>query len=135
MSVLIGKDRTIKQPVRAFCRNPKCRKTMGVDFEFQVEHDRFCCPKCGADREPFIGVLSLTHHLVPDPKGPIVGLGGRRFKLGCETRRAYLATATNNESATDQPPYVNCPGCLEAIRKLGIVDPTGTPINVSQWSN
>ncbi len=132
--IAIGKDRSVKQPVRAFCRNPQCRTKMGEKFEFQVEHDRFCCPKCGADKEPYIGVFSLAHHLVPDTGGPIVGMGGRRFKLGCDSRRAYLATTTNNESATDQPAYVNCPGCLAAIKKLGIVDPTGTPINESQWS-
>ncbi len=128
MSIVVPQDRTINQPVTAFCRNPQCREVSDQEFRFCVEHAHVACPKCGANQEPFVGVLTLTHQLVPHPKGPIIGYTGRRYKLACDDRRAYLATTTNNEAATDQPGVVNCPGCRAAIEKLRIVDPTGIPI-------
>jgi hypothetical protein len=123
----IGQDRTVKQPVTAFCRNPECANETG-NFEFQVEHSGFACPKCGADREPYIGVQTLTHCLVQDKNGPIIGSGGRHYRIACDSKRAYLATVSNQEAATDQPQIVNCPGCRQQVHKMGIVDPTGVPL-------
>lgn len=62
-----------------------------------------------------IGVFTLTHFLTRDPMGPIKGMGGLRYKLACDGQRAYLATNTNNEAATDQPDVVTCPQCVQMI--------------------
>jgi hypothetical protein len=110
--IAIPSDRTTKQPVRAYCYNPECKPVDGDRFEFGVSNDRFACPKCGAFLPPMVGVLSLVHLLVRDPKGPIIGEGGLRWRLACEERRAYLATVTNNEAATVVREVANCPGCL-----------------------
>lgn len=113
--VSIPHDRTQKQPVRAICRNPECLENSDdPHFEFTAEHAQIVCPKCGADRSPMIGVLALVHFLTRDKKGPIVGYGGLRYKFACDEKRAYLATATNQEAATGDIRSVNCPGCLKA---------------------
>lgn len=124
MGVKVPKDRTINQPATGFCRNPECRED-GQEFNFQVEHDNFCCPKCGADRAPLIGVLVLTHLLVRHEQGPIIGKGGLRWAIACDEKRAYLATATNQEAATDNAEVANCPGCLQNAEKLGLIKPDG----------
>jgi hypothetical protein len=117
--VLVPADRTVNVPVVAFCRNPQCRDKSNEEFTFYVEHDNFCCPKCGADREPLVGVRVLTHLLIQHPAGPITGRGGLRFVIGCDDKRAYLATVTNLEAATDQPKIANCPKCLARARAIG----------------
>jgi len=132
MQVVMPKDRTIKQPVFAFCRNPECRVVSNQDFTFHVEHAHVACPKCGANQDPMIGVLTLCHHLMPHPQGPIIGHAGRRYRLACDAKRAYLATATNLESATDQPQIVNCPGCRAEIENQRIVNPTGVPFSETE---
>lgn len=68
-----------------------------------------------------IGVLSLTHLLIRHEKGPIKGSGGLRYVIACDSERAYLATATNKEAATDNADLANCPGCLERAEQLGLV--------------
>lgn len=115
----IPADRTIKQPAAGFCRNPECSEENG-EFHFVVEHDHFVCPKCKADRAPMIGSLVLTHLMIRNEAGPILGEGGLRYALGCDMKRAYLATMTNEEAATDNPKVANCPGCLERAESLGI---------------
>ena len=67
-----------------------------------------------------IGLLTLTHFLVRDTGGPILGTGGLRYRLACDSNRDYLATLTNNEAATGDADLVNCPGCLAAMEQLGI---------------
>lgn len=74
-----------------------------------------------------VGLLVLTHLLIRDPNGPIKGHLGR-FKLACNTKRAYLATITNLEAATGDPSIANCPGCLAAAQKLGIKNPQGSDL-------
>lgn len=123
MKISVPTDRTIKQPSKAFCRNPACRED-GKEFRFNVEHADVSCPKCGADKNPFIGMLNMTHLLVPDAKGPVSGVGGVKYKIACDENRAYLATATNNESATDNPKVVNCEGCVAFAEKNKIIKPT-----------
>lgn len=123
--IVVPHDRTLKQPTRGFCRNPKCREQSNREFQFTVEHDRFECPKCGANSEPMIGVLTLTHLLLPDRGGPVIGKGGVRYKIACDETRAYLATATNNEAVTDNPAIANCPGCLEIAKSLGLLHGQG----------
>lgn len=109
--LVIPTDRTTKQPVKAICRNPECAGDRTY-FEFEAQHDRFCCPKCGANRPPMIDLLVLTHLLVKNKNGPIEGESGIRWQIACDTRRAYLATATNLEAATTAKEVANCPGCL-----------------------
>lgn len=110
------------QPAAGFCRNPECREN-GREFEFQVEHDNFSCPKCGADRAPMIGLLVLTHLLVRNDQGPIIGSGGLRWSLACDEERAYLATVTNKEAATDNAKVANCPGCLQVALQRKLIKP------------
>ena len=116
----VASDRTTKQMARGFCRNPECQDKPGEQFEFDVEHDHFACPKCGADRPPMIGLLTLTHLLLRNEQGPILGTGGLRYALGCDSKRAYLATHSNNEAATGDIEVANCPGCLARAESLGL---------------
>lgn len=112
--IVIPADRTSKQKVSGYCLNPQCKPNPHTNdyFVFEVEHDRFACPKCGAFKPPYVGVQVLTHWLVRDPKGPIEGEGGLRWKLACDHDRAYLATFSNLEAATAAVEVANCPGCL-----------------------
>jgi hypothetical protein len=116
--IKVPEDRTIHQPAAGFCRNPECRDD-DREFRFTVENDRFACPKCGADRSPQVGLLVLTHLLLPHPQGPILGKAGR-WVIACDDERAYLATATNLEAATDNAKIANCPGCIAKAEQLGI---------------
>jgi len=116
----VPQDRTVKQPAAGFCRNPECREVSNEEFHFVVEHDHFACPKCGANKSPMVGTLVLTHLLIRNEAGPIIGHGGLRWALGCDAVRAYLATTTNQEAATDNPQLANCPGCLARAKSLGI---------------
>lgn len=112
--IAIPHDRTTKQQVMGYCLNPECKPNPQTNqyFTFEVEHDRFACPKCGAYKQPYVGVQVLTHWLVQDPKGPIEGDGGLRWRIACDNDRAYLATFTNLEAATRAVEVANCPGCL-----------------------
>ena len=112
--IALPDDRTLKSPSVGFCRNPQCRERSDQEFRFAIEHD-CVCPKCGANREPMVGVLVLTHALVPDKKGPVMGQGGSRWKIACESKRAYLATATNLEAATNNQDLVTCAACKKAL--------------------
>ncbi len=131
MGIIVPEDRSLKQPVMGFCRNPECCDVAGVEFNFMIEHDHAACPKCGADREPMIGMLVLTHLLLPLKGGPIIGRGGIQFVIACDSQRAYTATATNLEAVTDNPKISNCPGCLSAIEKLNVKKPTGSSLVVT----
>jgi len=119
-SVIMPDDRSVKNPARGFCRNPKCREIPGENFEFPIEHAHVSCPKCGANAPPLVGVLVLTHMLIPVRGGPIRGKGGVSYALACDEKRAYLATYTNLEAASGDIEAINCPQCLENCRKLGI---------------
>lgn len=116
----VPRDRDMMQPVVGFCRNPKCREESHQEFQFFVENDHFECPKCGADSAPLVGVLTLTHLLVPHTIGPVKGSGGRRFVIACDDKRAYLATISNLEAATDNPRVANCPTCLQRAKTVGL---------------
>lgn len=122
--IAIPTDRTNKQPVRAYCRNPQCRDRSDKIFEFNVENDRFACPKCGANRDPMVGLYVLTHLLMQKKGGPIQG---RYFQyiVACDEKRAYLATQTNLEAVTDNPTIANCPGCLKKIEEQKITETIG----------
>jgi len=65
-----------------------------------------------------IGTLTLTHLLVHDEHGPVRGKGGVPYKIACDSKRAYLATVTNDEAATDNVEVANCPGCIAAAEAL-----------------
>lgn len=124
--IIIPGERTQKQPVTAFCRNPQCLPDSGAKrFEFEVTHADVACPKCGATEAPMIGLLSLIHFLYRNPKGKILGQGGIRYQLACDDSRGYLATLGNDEAATDQLIAVNCPGCLKAAHDKKIADSQG----------
>ena len=118
--IVMPQDRVVKQPAEGFCRNPECRERSDQEYRFRVEHDRFSCPKCGANSPPMVGVMVLTHLLVRHSEGHVLGSGGLRYRIACDSRRAYLATVTNQEAATDDPGVVNCPGCLAAAESLGV---------------
>jgi hypothetical protein len=133
--IQIPRDRTKRQPVRGYCFNPECLVDSDDSrFEFDVEHDRFCCPKCGNDRAPGVGLLVLTHLLVRDPKGPIHGDMGQSYRLACHKDRAYLATVSNLEAATGDVEFCNCPGCLEVAEKLKITAQQGVSLHPRQGS-
>jgi hypothetical protein len=127
--VIIPGDRSQKQPVRAFCLNVQCLEASDRKrFEFDVEHADVACPKCGATESPMIGMMTLIHLLVKNPKGPIVGKGGIRYSMGCEAERPYLATLTNDEAATDQPEAANCPGCLKVAQERKLTSAQGLAV-------
>jgi hypothetical protein len=102
------------------------------EFRFAIEHDNFKCPKCGADRSPMIGLLTLTHFLVRDEAGKICGSGGLRYSLACDAVRDHLATRSNNEAATGDPDIVNCEGCLKGMAKLGIKQNQGWVLELEE---
>ena len=114
--------RTEKQPLVGFCQNPTCLVD-GERFEFNVNHFPVTCPKCGADRAPYVGVLALVHLLVQDPQGKVRGAGGVRYRVACEAGRAHLATPTNQEAMTGDPTACNCPGCLKVATDLNLILP------------
>lgn len=113
--ITVPGDRTLKQPTKAFCRNPEC--STGKRFEFEFEHDNPECPKCGASREPMIGMIVLTHLLIRNKNGVIEGDGGLRYQLACDLPRAYLATVTNLEAATNNRDLYNCKGCAAFVKQ------------------
>ena len=118
--IAIPHDRTDQQPLRGYCLNPACLEDSADQrFEFDVEHDRFACPKCGGQDAPMVGLLVIIHLLIRDAKGPIKGQMAR-FRVACNTKRAYLATLTNMEAATGDPSIANCPGCRAEAKRLGI---------------
>ena len=133
--IQIPRDRTKRQPARGYCFNPECLVDSDDKlFAFDVEHDRFCCPKCGNDRAPGVGLLVLTHLMIRDPKGPIHGDMGQSYRLACHKDRAYLATVSNLEAATGDVEFCNCPGCLEVAEKLKITMPQGVSLLPRQGS-
>lgn len=132
--LIIPSDRTNKQPVTCICRNPECLESSDKPhFEFQAEHENIVCPKCGADRSPMVAMLALVHFLHREKNGPIVGMGGLRYRLACEEKRAYLATVTNQEAATGEFAHVNCPGCTKAAIEKKLVPLTGFAMNAGQF--
>jgi hypothetical protein len=127
--IIIPSDRTTKQQARGYCMNPECLEQSDASrFEFDVDHDRFACPKCGNNVPPGVGLLVLTHLLVSDRAGPIIGTMGRRYRLACHKDRAYLATVTNLEAATVCPSIANCPGCLAEAERLKITTAQGVAV-------
>jgi hypothetical protein len=131
----IPSDRCNRNMPRGYCLNPECRESSTDSrFEFDVEQDKFHCPKCKSDSPLMVGLLVLIHYLVRDPKGPIVGSQGFRYRFACNPPRVVLATETNKEAASGDLAAVNCPGCLKAVhdQKLGqkqgwaLMPPDGT---------
>lgn len=119
-AIAIPEDRTHKQPVRAFCCNPQCLDASNQGrFEFDTEHSPIVCPKCGANEAPYVGLLALVHFLHRAENGPVTGAGGLRYQIGCDQKRAYLATLTNQEAMSGELRMVNCPGCLKAAQEKG----------------
>ena len=127
--ILIPNDRTTKQQPRGYCVNPDCLEVSDATrFEFDVNNNRFCCPKCGNDRSPGVGLLVLTHLLIRDSKGPIIGDMGLRYRLACHADRAYLATVTNLEAATGDVGVCNCPGCLQVAAERNLTTRQGVEL-------
>lgn len=116
--IIIPDDRTSKQPATGYCLNPTCAPSGQLRFDFPLKHNRLGCPKCGANKPPLVGLLVLVHYLIANPLGEIEGMWGRRFSLGCDEIRAYLATTSNLEAATASIEAVTCPGCLKAAKKI-----------------
>lgn len=123
--ISVPSDRTCSQRAAGFCRNPKCCDKATGEFHFVVENDKFSCPKCGADAAPMVGLLVLIHLLIPVKNGPILGSGGITYQLGCDDKRAYMATHSNQEACTGEVEHANCPGCLAEAEKRGISKAVG----------
>lgn len=131
--ILLPRDRTTKQRPTGFCLNPECFESSDQQrFEFPVEHDRTACPKCGADRSPMVGLLSLVHHVIRTPKGKIVGVGGLKYGLACDPGRSFIATVTNNEHGSGDISAVNCPGCLAAHQQNNTPAVSGMSLNIGR---
>jgi len=115
--IIIPEDRSTKEPVIGYCYNPACKPHNHDRFEFIADNDLFACPKCGANQPPYVGQLVLIHHLKPSPTGPIAGTSGLRYMIGCDTKRAYMATITNLETASTELSAVNCETCLKRSKE------------------
>jgi len=137
MAIIIPNDRTQKQPVACFCRNPEClEKSTDEHFAFQTDKTPIVCPKCGACESPMVGMFALVHFLVRDKtgKGPIVGYGGLRYTFACSATRAHLASNTNQEAATGDFNHVNCPGCQKAAVEQKLVKIVGWQLDSPEFS-
>ncbi|AMV31330.1 hypothetical protein VN12_04380 [Pirellula sp. SH-Sr6A] len=112
--IVIPNERTHKQPNFAFCANPKCAEN-GLEFRFQIEDTLMPCPKCGATHAPLVGMLAKTHLLVQDRMGHLVGSGGLRYRIACDTenKRHVISTPENHELATGDRRIANCLDCLK----------------------
>ena len=104
---------TIKQPIVWRCQNPDCLES-SLDRFFEFTGDECKCPKCGLGH-PAVIKRALIHLLIRDNAGRIVGDRGLRYRLACDTKRAYVATRENGEAGTGDLAAANCPGCLKAI--------------------
>lgn len=129
-------DRTVKQRIRWRCLSPTCYE-IGKRSYYEFNGDYPRCPRCSAIGDPYVQMLSLTHFMLQDSRGPIFSQG-IRYRIACdsEKKREHMATFTNNEAATGDIAVTNCPGCLEAIRKLSVkcnmglaISPEGTTGN------
>lgn len=91
------------------CRDLRPGARPGDYREFEA--DRPCCPLCGAG-EPAVVELADVHFLVLDPKGPIPGFGGFRWRLGCMPKRDHMAEHEGDTFCCSQDPRaVTCPSC------------------------
>lgn len=120
-------DQTTKQPVIWRCPNPECRESNLANY-YEFESDYPECPKCKLG-PPAVRKRVLIHILVRDPKGPIAGQYGLRYRLACDPKRWQLATPTNGEAATGDIAAANCPGCLAAVGNA--LKSQGEPITFS----
>jgi hypothetical protein len=125
--IVIPNERSIKQRNFAFCRNPECAEE-GCEFRFEVEHTLNPCPKCGADRAPFVGMLAKIHLLVRDRKGPLVCAGGLRYRMACDTeyKRGSISTTENHELGSGAREVCNCVDCLVQADKINVGEYTGS---------
>jgi hypothetical protein len=108
-------DRTIKQPIAWQCGNPQCMEN-GKRFIFTNDYGE--CPKCTL-KPPATKLLALVHLVYPDKNGPLPGKTGN-WALACDPKRAYSATETNREAATNRTAIVNCPGCIKWLTDNGL---------------
>jgi hypothetical protein len=127
--VHIPAERSIKQRQFAYCTNPECREN-GAEYHWEIKHDWTCCPKCGANQAPMVGILAKIHLMVRDKTGPLQGNGGLRYRLACDTKknREGISTLTNYEVATDQKEVCNCQDCLIEAMKLNVGPRSGIAI-------
>lgn len=121
--IILPDERSSKQRNYAFCENHECREinksTGQMDrFHFEVEHSIFCCPKCGANKPPIVGMLAKVHLMVRDKLGEFEGAGGLRYRIACDKGRGHISTLTNHEAGTDDLSVVTCEDCLEEARRL-----------------
>lgn len=109
---ILHTEQTTKQPLVWRCGNPACIPANKHFFDFQSDYPE--CPKCKSVGWPNVTKRSLTHFLVPDPKGKIEGQHGN-YRMACDATRDQLATPLNGEAATNLIYVANCPGCLKAV--------------------
>ena len=113
--IAIPDERTIKQRNFAYCQNPACAEG-GKEFTFEVEHSYFCCPKCGANKPPLVGMIAKIHLMIPDRLGEFEGIGGLRYRIACDTKnkRGHISTVKNHEMGTGDKSVCNCVDCMAA---------------------
>jgi hypothetical protein len=122
----IPHDRTQHQMPKGYCLNPEClESSTDSRYEFDVDQDKFSCPKCGSDSPLMVGLLVLIHFLVRDQRGPVHGSEGARYRFACDPRRSHLATPTNLEAASADLKAVNCEGCLKAAHEQNLAHVQG----------
>ncbi len=121
--LVIPASRDKRVPVIVQCNNPHCRvldkrkgKMVRFTFSCPPEADKIQCPKCGACEPPLVTFKTLTHFTKPDPRGKILGKYGK-YSLACDPKRPLATTRNNLEQMTNLVEAVNCPLCLEWIKK------------------
>lgn len=130
--IVLPDERSHKQRHFAFCANPACRVN-GQEFRFEIEHSLVPCPKCGANKPPYVGMLAKIHLSIPDPNGRFEGVGGLKYRIACDTKnsREVISTLTNHELATGDRSVCNCEDCLKVVFKKNI-DEIGATIHLSK---
>ena len=116
------RGRTQRQPLQAYCLTPECIEGSDGRYTFTVENE-ICCPKCGRNEWPHVGILTLVHWVRPSAQGPLKTSDGGRAEIACDPKRQYIATASNLEAGTNYPPAVNCPQCLKELEKCHVHGP------------
>jgi hypothetical protein len=80
----------------------------------EFESDAGVCDLCGKSGRPQVQPIVLIHWQRADEKGPLTGQDGRRYSIGCEPKREYLALSRlpqHHYAATPLLQKVTCPSC------------------------
>ena len=86
----------------SFCRTPE--KPWGIEFEADFPQ----CPRCHAQGLAVVIPVVKVHFYAPDSQGPIVGAGGRHYRVACSPG----FTNPNGIPCTGLPSAVTCEACM-----------------------